>query len=90
MPIAWTKTYQIPNGKPGKTFATTIGSSSDLLAEGVRRMMINGVYWCLGMDVPERADVSLVGEYAPSRFAFHDDEHWVRKHIVIEEMYSDN
>ena len=53
MPVAWTKSYQIPDGKKGKCFNTTMGASKDLEKEGSRRMMVNAVYWCLCIDVPE-------------------------------------
>lgn len=86
MPVAWTKTYQIPGGQSGKTFATTMGASTDLLAEGTRRMMVNAVYWCLDLEVPSRADVDLVGTYSPSRFAFYKDEYWDEKNMVIAEI----
>lgn len=86
MPVAWTKTYQIPNGQKGKVFATTLGASTDLLSEGTRRMFVNAVYWCLDRDVPEKAKVDLVGDFNPSPFAFHDDEHWVDKNIRIADL----
>jgi hypothetical protein len=86
MPVAWTKSYQIPGGQTGKVFATTIGASTDLLAEGTRRMMVNAVFWLLDLEVPEKANVDLVGPYHPSRFAFHDDEHWDQKNLKITEL----
>nr|WP_299382929.1 hypothetical protein [Allomuricauda sp.] len=76
MPIAWTKSYQLPGGKQGKAFATTIGASTDLVAEGTRRMFINATYWCLDLEVPQKANVDLIGEYNPTPFAFLEDEHW--------------
>ena len=86
MPIAWTKSYQHPEGHPGKCFATTIGASTDLLAEGTRRMMVNAVYWCLGLEVPEIADVELVGDYRPTRFQFLDDQYWDEKKLMVRSM----
>jgi len=63
MPIAWTKSYQIPGGQKGKAFTSTIGAASDLLNEGVRRLMVNGVFWAMDRTVPEKANVDLVGDY---------------------------
>jgi len=73
MPVAWTKTYTSPSGKTGRVFTTTMGASQDLLAEGTRRMLVNGCYWALGMDdrIPAKSDVSLVGRYEPSPFKFN-------------------
>jgi hypothetical protein len=83
MPIAWTKSYQIPEGKKGKAFTSTIGSSSDLLNESVRRLLINGVFWGLDMNVPEKANVDLVGEYKPSAYGFKEDAYWEEKQLKI-------
>ena len=65
MPIAWTKSYQIDDGRPGKAFASTIGSSQDFQSEGVRRLLVNAVYWLAGMEdkIPDRSNVDIVGRY---------------------------
>jgi hypothetical protein len=87
MPVAWIKDYQIPGGKKGKVFTTTMGAATDLLSEGTRRMLINAVFWSLGLNVPEKANVDTVGNYNPSAFEFKDDEHWVKKNIQIRNLY---
>ncbi|GJM28979.1 MAG: hypothetical protein DHS20C17_16140 [Cyclobacteriaceae bacterium] len=76
MPVVWTKTYQLPGGKQGSVLTTTLGASVDLLQEGTRRMLVNGVYWLLEQEVPAKANVDLVGSFKPSRFAFYEDSHW--------------
>jgi Trehalose utilisation len=86
MPIAWTKSFQIPGGKKGKAFTSTIGSSTDLLTEGTRRLIVNSVFWILDLPVPERAEVDLVGNYNPTAYAFRDDEYWVKKNMVISQL----
>ena len=73
MPIAWTKTYEIPGGKRGRAFCSTIGASVDLTNEAVRRLLINAVYWGLGMEdkIPEKGtNVAIVGE-------LRADEVWI-------------
>jgi hypothetical protein len=70
MPVAWTHSYQLPDGKPGKAFATTMGSSTDLTNEAFRRLLVNAVYDLLDMKVPEKADVALVGDFKPRAFGF--------------------
>ena len=82
-PIAWTKNYQIPNGKPGNSFTTTIGSATDMVDEDVRRLMVNATFHLLEMEVPAKANVGLVGTYNPSPYQFHKDEHWVTKNLQI-------
>jgi hypothetical protein len=36
----------------------------------MRRLVVNGIYWGLGMDVPAKADVTYVDEYIPSFYGF--------------------
>lgn len=86
MPIAWTKSYQIPGGQKGKVFASTIGSSTDMLSEGVRRMMVNATFWGLDLPVPSKADVSFIGDYEYSAYAFHDDLYWDNKALTIQSL----
>lgn len=72
MPVAWTKTYTGKNGQSGRVFTTTMGAATDLASEGLRRLLVNAAYWCVGLEdkIPQRADVSLVGEYRPTGFGF--------------------
>ena len=86
MPIAWTKTYQIPGGKKGRAFTSTIGAATDILNESVRRLLINGVFWTMDLPVPEMANVSLVGNYSPSAFGFKKDEYWKDKNLEIKSL----
>lgn len=86
MPIAWTKSYQIPGGKEGKAFASTIGAATDMLNKGVRRLLVNGVFWAMDSPVPESANVTLVGDYKPSAYGFKDDSYWVDKHLTVESL----
>ncbi len=50
-----------------------MGAATDLESPGVRRMLVNAVYWTLGLEdkIPAESDVSLVGEYKPRRFGFN-------------------
>ena len=82
-PIIWTKSYQLENGKEGKSMTSTIGASADMLDEEVRRIFINGVFFLLDLEVPTKANVDLVGAYNPTAFAFHDDKYWDEKKIQI-------
>ncbi|MDA0195123.1 MAG: ThuA domain-containing protein [Bacteroidetes bacterium] len=86
MPVAWTKSYQIPEGQKGKVFATTLGASTDLLTEGTRRMMVNAVFWCLNLEVPERANVDIVGSYQPTPFAFVDADYWINQNRSVSSL----
>ncbi len=82
MPVAWSKSYQIPGGMKGQSFATTLGASTDLVAAGTRRMIVNAAYWLLGMDLPAAGtEVDLVGEFKPTRFGFKDEDYWLKKGV---------
>jgi hypothetical protein len=73
MPIAWTKSYKSASGKTARVFCTTMGASQDFASEGLRRLLVNASYWCLGMDekIAEKSKVDLVGEYKPTAFGFN-------------------
>lgn len=72
VPIAWTRSYTGAGGKAARVFTTTMGSSTDFESEGLRRLLVNAVYWGLGMEerIPERSDARVVGEYEPTDFGF--------------------
>jgi hypothetical protein len=71
MPIVWTKTYQGSQGKTARVFTTTMGSSTDFQSAGLRRLLVNATYWCLGMEgqIDGSSQVGLVGEFHPTPFA---------------------
>jgi len=84
MPVAWTKSYQLPGGREGRVFTTTMGASTDLVAEGTRRMLVNAVYWCVGLaeKIPaEGTNVDVVGEYNPTAFRFQTSDYWRKQGI---------
>lgn len=70
MPIAWTRMNKNANGTTNRIFTTTMGAATDLENEGLRRLIVNAVYWGLGLDVPPKADVTYVDEYKPSFYGF--------------------
>ncbi|MEO6436542.1 MAG: PVC-type heme-binding CxxCH protein [Tepidisphaeraceae bacterium] len=70
MPVAWTRLHKNEAGKENKILCTTMGAATDLQSEGLRRLVVNGVYWGLGLDVPAKADVAFVGEFKPTMYGF--------------------
>ena len=70
MPVAWTRTYKHDDGVKNRIFCTTLGAATDLQNEGLRRMVLNSVFWGLQMDVPKKGDVSYVDPYHPSAYGF--------------------
>ena len=72
LPVAWYRTYTSPSGKSGRVFTTTHGASEDLLNEGFRRMSVNAILWAVGLEssIKPDNDISFVGPFHPSTFAF--------------------
>jgi len=70
MPVAWTRLHTNEKGKQNKVFCTTMASATDLQNEGLRRLVVNAVYWGLGMDVPAKADVAYVDDFKPTMYGF--------------------
>ena len=71
-PVAWVKTFTGTEGKPSRVFTTTMGAATDLPNAGVRRLLVNAVYWATGLEdkILADANVDLVGEYHPRPFGF--------------------
>lgn len=69
-PIAWTRDYKNASGKINKILTTTMGAATDLSDESLRRLVANGVFWGLGLEVPAKLDVTLPGPYKPSPYSF--------------------
>ena len=70
MPLVWLRAYLNEAGRTNKVLTTTMGAATDLLNEGLRRLLVNSAYFMTDLVIPERADVSIVGEYKPSNFGF--------------------
>jgi len=73
MPIAWTKGFKSKSGNESRIFCTTMGASTDLQSEGLRRLIVNASFWCLEMEdkIPKSANVDYVDPYNPSQFGFN-------------------
>jgi hypothetical protein len=71
MAVAWVR--EVPNaaGTTNRTLCTTMASASDLRDESLRRLLVNGVFWGLKLDVPKKADVTPMVEWNPSKYSFN-------------------
>jgi hypothetical protein len=71
MPVAWTNAYTTEMGKTARVFTTTMGAADDIENEAMRRLVVNAVYWAVGLEaqVPPRADVAFIGKYDPHSFS---------------------
>jgi hypothetical protein len=70
MPIAWTRIHRPATGKPNRVFCTTMGAATDLVNEGLRRMVVNAVLWGFELTIPAQTDVRFVDPYNPTAYAF--------------------
>ena len=71
MPVVWTREHVNEAGKTNKVFTTTMGSATDLANEDLRRLIVNAALSFTGLEVPAKADVSLVGEFKPTMYGFN-------------------
>lgn len=88
MPVVWLKSYQLPGGSRGQALTSTIGASTDLLSEGVRRMLVNGTYVLTGLEeqIPETGtEVDFVGPYEPTAYEFRKPEYWRERKMTVDE-----
>ena len=72
MPIAWVRQYLNQSGRVNRVLTCTMGAATDLENEGLRRLLVNGAFWAVGLEkkIPKRANVDLVGTYKPTAFWF--------------------
>lgn len=78
MPVAWTRHFTNEAGTVNKVLCTTMGAATDLQSEGLRRLIVNGVYWGLGLDVPAKANVDYVDPYQPLFYGFRTHRRGIR------------
>jgi len=71
LPVAWIRQPNADRGT-GRIFCSTMGAAIDLKDKFLRRLLVNGIYWCMGME----SEITLercacpVGDYAPSYYGF--------------------
>ncbi len=72
-PIVWTREHVNEAGKTNRILTTTMGAATDLPDEGLRRLIVNGAYWAVGLadKIPAKNDVTLVGEFNPTPYGFN-------------------
>jgi mono/diheme cytochrome c family protein/glucose/arabinose dehydrogenase/lysophospholipase L1-like esterase len=88
MPLAWTFEYTAPNGTAkGKSFCTTMGSSTDFADEDLRRLIVNAAYHLTGINVPEKADVKAVDPFNPTKYQHIREKNFYKKRNLKPEDY---
>jgi hypothetical protein len=73
LPVAWIKEWTGNQQKTAKIFHCTMGSAEDFESPGLRRMVINAVYWGLNKEAAITPDscVDIVGDYRPLQSGFN-------------------
>lgn len=71
MPVVWTREFKNDAGTVNRILCTTMGAATDLQSEGLRRLLVNGVFWGLGFEVPAKANVDYVDAYQPFFYGFN-------------------
>ena len=73
LPVAWIKHWNTTTGKKARVFNTTMGSARDLQSTGLRRLVVNASFWCMGLEdsITPELNVQYVGEYSPRKSGFN-------------------
>jgi len=76
--------HKTESGKECKIFTTTMGASTDLENEGLRRLLVNGIYWGCGLEdkIPDRANVEILGKFKPTFYGFHNEPGYFSKQLL--------
>ena len=80
LPIVWIKNWTTSSGAKARVFHSTMASAKDLESAGLRRLLVNAVYWCTELEEQITADrsVEIVGDYHPLASGFNYEQLGVR------------
>jgi type 1 glutamine amidotransferase len=72
LPVVWIKTWKTTTGQSARVLHSTMGSARDLENPGLRRLIINGVYWGVGLEdkISAERSVDYTAEYKPLESGF--------------------
>lgn len=70
MPSEWTRSYKSASGKEGRVFTSLYGTSEDITNDGYRRLLVNGIFWALGLEkkITPDLNIAFVGPFKPNTF----------------------
>ncbi len=76
LPVAWFKNWRTSGGQTARVFQSTMGSGKDFESAGLRRLVINAVYWCMGLEdkITATRSVDYVGPYEPLTSGFNYEQ----------------
>ena len=72
MPLVWIRDHKNEAGKTNKILTTTMGAAVDIESDGLRRLIVNGCYWAVGLEdkIPAKTNVDYVGWFEANWFGF--------------------
>ena len=84
LPVVWVKSWRTSSGKTAQVFHSTMGSGMDLKNPGLRRLLINAVYWGAGMEasITDTNSVEIIGTYEPLESGFNYEDLGVKPRPV--------
>lgn len=70
-PSEWTRSYKGESGKLGRVFTSLYGASEDITNDGYRRLIINGIFWAVGLEdkITPDMNTAFLGAYKPNTFS---------------------
>lgn len=80
----WLRPYTAPNGTKGMALTSTMGASVDFASEDLRRVIVNGVYHLLDLEVPEMTNVDYVDPFTPTFFGTNSSDYWESQQLTPE------
>lgn len=81
-PVLWYREYANDAGETNRVVATTLGTAEGFKSEGIRRAVANSVFWLVGLEVPDKADVAPLRPYEPLPSGFSG----YRKGVMVDEL----
>ncbi len=71
MPVTWIRQPKAETGT-GRILCSTMGAAMDLKDQSLRRLVVNGIYWCMGMESEISLDRSVdpVAAYDPTYYGY--------------------
>lgn len=86
LPVVWVKDWKTSSGKAARVLHSTMGSGKDFENPGLRRLVVNGVYWGLGMEdeISAESSVEYVSEYKPLSSGFNYEKLGVKPRPVAD------
>jgi hypothetical protein len=69
-PSEWTRTYKSASGRAGRVFTSLYGTPEDILNDGYRRLLVNGIFWAVGLEnaIQPTLAIAFVGPFQPNTF----------------------